>query len=201
MFQRKNIDLSIRNFSELTKKSLPRRFYGWLGNLLQAVGLIAEGAAETVQTWNLIGSIAMFAVSIGLTIYSMVGAGGGSGGDKSAAVAGGAANQMDANGQLINTRQASDPIRIVYGIVKTGGTWVFSRASALTNNFLNIIITWGEGEMAGLSTGIDSSPIYSGSTLNDLETGGEFAYAACACDMTCDLYVPCSCNMTCHVYT
>ena len=112
-----------------------------------------------------------------------------------------AAMMNDLSGQLINTRQSNDAIRIIYGICKTGGTWVFNKMSRANNQIMNTIITWGEGEISGLGTGIDNFPLFSGTTtLNDLHTQGEFVYAGCSCDFSCDGFSPCSCNMSCHVY-
>jgi len=104
-------------------------------------------------------------------------------------------------GQLVNTRQSNDPLRVIYGKVKTGGVWVFNKMSRASNEIMNTVITWGEGEISGLATGIDERPIFSGTmTLDDLHLKGEFVYAGCACDMSCYSYVPCSCNMVCYVY-
>jgi hypothetical protein len=104
-------------------------------------------------------------------------------------------------GRLVNTRQSNDPIRVIYGICKTGGTWVFNKMSRANSQMMNTIIAWGEGEIGGIATGIDCFPIFSGTTtLNDMHTKGEFVYAGCSCDAACFSYVPCSCNMTCHVY-
>jgi len=104
-------------------------------------------------------------------------------------------------GQLVNTRQSNDPLRVIYGRVKTGGVWVFNKMSRASNQMMNTVITWGEGEISGLATGLDERPVFSGTlTLDDLHLKGEFVYASCACDMTCYSYVPCSCNMVCYIY-
>jgi hypothetical protein len=55
------------------------------------------------------------------------------------------------NAQLVNTKQSAQPMRVVYGIMKVGGNWVFSRASPANINILNFVITWCEGEIAGLA--------------------------------------------------
>lgn len=90
----------------------------------------------------------------------------------------GIASDISRNGQLINTRHSSDPVRVIYGIVKTGGVWAYNKTSREDNEILNTVITWGEGEIAGIGTGIDQFPIFSGTvTLNDLHTGGEFVLA------------------------
>lgn len=173
MFRRR-INLGIGNFEKMDRSKLPKEFHDILGTALSwvvtAVGdvaaFIGSEALGLGITW---GQLAQYAVTIGLTIYNMVAS-------KDKARSGGAVvpNALDYNGQLINTRQASDPIRVIYGIVKTGGTWVHTKFSATSNTLLNIIVTWGEGEIGGLSGAIDSSPVYAGTTLDDLSTGGEF---------------------------
>ena len=188
MFSKKRIDLSLNNFESLKKKNPVQRLYGFLGSLL---AVIVELAPTTIATLNLIGSIALFAVSLGWTIYNAVASK-----DKATRTP----NAIDSNGQLVNTRQSSDPLRVLYGIVKTGGVWCYTKFSSTSNDIINIVVTWSEGEISGLGTAIDSSLIYSGSTLDDLETKGEFVYAGCSCNMTCDSYIPCSCNMECHGY-
>jgi hypothetical protein len=85
---------------------------------------------------------------------------------------------------------------VVYGIFKVGGNWVFSRTSPGNINILNNVVTWSEGEVAGLAPAIDFSPLFSGSGINDLHTGGTFAYVGCSCDTMCYGYTACSCDMT-----
>ena len=100
-------------------------------------------------------------------------------------------------GSKVNTRQSNDAIRVIYGIVKTGGTWVMNKMSRLDNTVLNAVISWGEGEFNGIATGIEQYAVFSGTTtLNDLNTAGQFIYAACNCDMSCYSYGACvTCNM------
>jgi len=195
--KRKQIDLGLgSNFKE--RKSLPTRLHELLVTIIGNV--ISGASAFAGVTLPMLVSFVLQVVSIGLSIYNMTRSQGGkrggglSGGGTTAPMA------IDSNGQLVNTRQASDPVRVIYGKVKSGGTWVFSKTSSAANNILNVIVTWGEGELGGLGTGIDSALLYSGTTLDDLETKGEFVYAGCACDMACYSYVPCSCNMVCYVY-
>jgi uncharacterized membrane protein len=197
--RKKRIDLGMVDNFEIFKKHNPiRRLYEFIGTLITEVLAGANiGTALGVGVMSLGNwfTIISAVVSIGWTIYNAVAS-------KDKARSGGASNPnaIDSNGQLVNTRQSSDPLRVLYGIVKTGGTWCYTKFSSTSNNIINIVVTWGEGEISGLGTGIDSSLIYSGSTLDDLETKGEFVYAGCSCDMACDGYVPCSCNMACHVY-
>ncbi len=112
---------------------------------------------------------------------------------------GGIESALEQNGQLINTRQATKPLPIIYGIARVGGNWVFARPSGPNNNTLNAVISWSEGEIEGPASAIDYTPLYSGSTLNDIHTGGEYvpALAGCTCDASCYSFVACSCDMTC----
>lgn len=174
LLKRKKIDLGITNFKGMDKSKLPREFHDILDLALTWVGTAVTNVVEFIGSEALglgisWGQLAQYAVSIGLTIYNMCAS-------KDKARSGGAfiPNALDYNGQLVNSRQASDPVRVLYGIVKTGGVWVYSKVSSEDNEILNTIVTWGEGEISGLHTGIDSSPIYSGTHLDDLSTGGEF---------------------------
>ena len=54
------------------------------------------------------------------------------------------------NGHLINTRSMQDPLPIVYGQVKIGGTQVFITTTGDNNKYLHIIQTLCEGEIEGL---------------------------------------------------
>jgi len=54
----------------------------------------------------------------------------------------------------------------------------------------------GEGEIEGLTTSIDPSPIYTGSGINDLVTGGTFVPAACQCDESCYRAIPTNAYVT-----
>ena len=46
----------------------------------------------------------------------------------------------------------------------------------MNNNILNIVVTWGEGEIEGLAPAIDFTPLFAGSGPNDIHTGGDFVY-------------------------
>jgi hypothetical protein len=187
------IDLNPNNL--FPKKPLAIRLreaiLGIIGEAISWVGTTLSSEALGLGiTW---GQVISGVVSIGLTIYSAVRSTGGKAGTDGGLRT---PNQIDTNGQLVNTRQSSDPLRVVYGIVKTGGTWLFSKPSRLDNTVLNCLVTWGEGDLNGIHPGIDSSLIYSGSALNDLNTAGQFVYAACSCDMSCYSYGACvTCNM------
>jgi hypothetical protein len=193
------VDIKIRsNFAGKEEKIIPRLRGAPIVWVLDAIGIggLMTGGTLTALGSTLAGAI-NFALSIGMTVYSMIRSSGGKDGNKN-----GVPNGLDNNAQLITGRQSSDPIRLVYGICKTGGTWVFAKTSSYSNNILNIIETWCEGEIEGIATAVDSSPIYGGSGgVNDLETGGQFVYAACSCDNACYNFSACSCNMTCDSYS
>jgi hypothetical protein len=108
---------------------------------------------------------------------------------------------VNQNGQLVSTRKSNDPVRICYGIVRSAGVWVYFKMSRANNQALNTVVSWCEGEIEGLATAIDFTPIYPGSGINDLHTGGQFVYAACSCDNACYNFSACSCNMTCDSYS
>ena len=55
-------------------------------------------------------------------------------------------------GLLLNTQAVSDPIRIVYGETRIGGTRVFAHTTGFLNRKLHLIIVWGEGPMASPKT-------------------------------------------------
>jgi hypothetical protein len=100
------------------------------------------------------------------------------------------------NGHLVNTKEATQPLKVVYGKFKVGGNWVCCEPSRENNNYLNIITTWGEGELDGVNKGIDYNALFSGTGINDLHPGGEIDYSGCSCNMTCYEYAACTCNMT-----
>lgn len=166
-----------------------------ISTIVSVVGAVVEflgtdvgvtlGLGTIGLTW---GQVAVAVLSLGLSVWMM------SGGKKS----GGPESSLEQNGQLVNTRQASKPLGVIYGIMKVGGNWVFSRVSSSNNNLLNNVITWSEGEIEGLAPAIDYTPIYSGSTKNDIHTGGEFLSGVCTCDGSCYSHTDCTCNMMCH---
>jgi hypothetical protein len=164
------------------------------------VGLTIFGLTMGL-TWSGITSIIVAAATIGLTVWSMVGSGGqkgmaGGGGGALGQIGG--AKAIDQNGQLVNTRQAAKVLPIIYGIARVGGNWIFGRPSSDNVNILNAVLTWSEGQIEGLATAIDYTPLFSGSGPNDLHTGGEFSPTdTCTCDGPCYDYSACSCNMTC----
>jgi hypothetical protein len=124
----------------------------------------------------------VIAAVIGLTVWSMT-AGGKSGSSSGGALGLGAGTHaIEQNGQLVNTRQSSKVLLVVYGIYRVGGNWVFSRPSSSNNNILNAVITWGEGDIEGLAPAIDFTPLYSGNALNDIHTGGAYVPSdSCSC--------------------
>jgi len=106
---------------------------------------------------------------------------------------------LDQNGNLVNTKLASEPLRVVYGKYKVGGNWVFCDSSRDNNNYLNIVLTWSEGECEGIASGLDYTSLFTGSGRNDLKIGGEYTGStSCSCNATCYGYGACSCNMTCY---
>jgi len=166
------IDLSLKNFPLFPKRE--STIHRLCGEVIAAI----VAAIAVVGTAGILSGIAGTALLMGINMGFKRMAAGQARDDMRRArrlIRTGAPPGIWANGQLVNTRHSSDPIRIIYGIVKTGGTWAYNKPSGISNAFLNTIITWGEGEINGLGTGIDSVPIFGGTTtLNDLHTGGEF---------------------------
>lgn len=62
----------------------------------------------------------------------------------------GAGLSLADNGHLLNARSTEDPIRVVYGRTKVGGTQVFIEPSGGTNEYLHIVQTLAEGQCKGL---------------------------------------------------
>ena len=162
----------------------------WTALTTTGFGITVAGVTVGI-TWG--GAIVVAAV-IGLEIWSLTSQGGGSG-RAGPGLAGG--SSIDQNGQLVNTRQATKILPILYGIVRVGGNWIFSRPSSLDSGIFNEVITWGEGDIEGLATAIDFTPLYSGVALNDIHTGGTFVPGSCACNGPCYLHTACSCDMAC----
>jgi hypothetical protein len=146
-WEREPIDMSIEgNFPDLELKQhgLRNRLHNFrifrtqpvgrpkeiISSILVAIGIISAETAGTVvgiaiggTVYGLtLGGLLTVVAVIGLTVWSMVG--GASGGGK---IAGGVESALEQNGQLVNTRQASKPLFVVYGIARVGGNWGFSR--------------------------------------------------------------------------
>jgi hypothetical protein len=196
--QRHGLRNRLRNFKILKTQAVhaPRDI---ISTILVGLGIVSAGTAGAAAIGITIGGVVFgltlsgwisLAVIIGLTVWSMMAGG----------KTGGTIPPLDQNGQLVNTRQAAKVLPVIYGIARVGGNWVFSRPSSANNNILNNVMTWCEGEIEGLSTAIDYTPLYSGTTgLNDIHTGGEFVYAACTCNGVCDLHTDCvTCDIAHH---
>jgi hypothetical protein len=74
------------------------------------------GATAYLIAANLVYGL-IYGVMIGLSIWSM------SGGKKS----GGPESSLEQNGQLVNTRQSSKPLPVIYGVCKIGRNRVFRK--------------------------------------------------------------------------
>lgn len=85
-------------------------------------------------------------------------------------------NPIADNSIKLNGRSATDPIRVWYGKNRVGGTWFFRKPSGPTNNWMNILVGWGEGECEGVAYDVEPTPAFStlGVGKNDLETGGDY---------------------------
>lgn len=86
-------------------------------------------------------------------------------------------NSVASNGQLVNTREVTEPVKVVYGKCKVGGNWIFCRPSGTDNKNLNVCVSWSEGECEGVDKAIDSTVNFSHKTgLNDLKTNSAGTY-------------------------
>jgi hypothetical protein len=192
---RKEIDMSLEgNFrmSCLHRHSTAHRPRD-ISTLITLISVVVAALAPSTAgaTAWLIAANIVLAIGIGMagfTIYSLVAAS-----NKKGTV--GPVSQIQ-NGQLVNTKASNAPLRVIYGIFKVGGNWVFARTSPANINIFNFVVTWGEGEVSGLAPAIDFTPLFSGSGVNDLHTGGAFSFVGCSCDSICYGYSACSCDMT-----
>ncbi len=79
-------------------------------------------------------------------------------------------------GTQVNGHAPGDTVRIPYGRVRTGGTWAYWKTTSTTvayfNDYIHIVIGWGEGECS-LDKDIEPG-FFSGLGLNDLTTGGYY---------------------------
>ncbi len=104
-----------------------------------AVTLIAESA--------IIGSIA--GAVVGGVVASQLGNAIGGGGGASPSSVG----AEQARGILINAASSIDPLRIIYGSRRTGGTYVVPPfASGASNEYLHLVIALCEGEISAINT-------------------------------------------------
>jgi hypothetical protein len=149
----------------------------WLSTSIGVAGITVGGMIKTV----------LIVAAIGSSIWSAI--------KKPSSQ-----NSIENNGMLINTKSSSEPVKIIYGQVKVGGNWDFYEPTRENNEYFNVVIDWGEGEIEGTGLGVDFNPLFSGSGRNDLQPGGEFSNTSCTCNNTCYEYQPCSCNQTLYLY-
>lgn len=86
-------------------------------------------------------------------------------------------NSMGMNGHLINTKNAGEPVKIVYGTCREGCNWVFAGTVGPYQDNLYAVTTFGEGVINGWAPAIDTVTTFEGSGINDLTTGGTLAIA------------------------
>ena len=61
-------------------------------------------------------------------------------------------NTMSTGGIMANTQNVSDPIRVIYGKCRIGGSRVFVHTTDTLNRLVHVIIVWCEGEVEGIET-------------------------------------------------
>jgi hypothetical protein len=203
-WKRASVDMNIRNnfdIPDLRERSMAGRMHDVISLIAGIVAAIIPSLATSgvivagigALSWaSIIATVVVVGAVIGFAAWSATSGAGG----RSGSGIGGSAS-IDQNGQLVNTRQAAKVLPILYGIVRVGGNWIFSRPSSFDNNVFNVIVTWGEGDIEGIATAIDFTPLYNGSTLNDIHTGGTFVSGSCSCNGPCYLHTGCSCDMAC----
>jgi len=157
------------------------------GGIVGAAGIVVAGY---LVSWGTVLTV----IVIAFTLYSYVAAG------KKGRTGRTGLQSIDESGQLINTRETSTPVKLIYGKAKVGGNWVFAEQSVADADLLNVVVSWGEGECDGIANSIDWMPLFTGTGYDDLHTGGEAIDTStdCTCDESCYEYSGCTCNMTCH---
>jgi hypothetical protein len=164
----KRINVSLGdNFPEFKRKSWFRKRFP----LNRPRDIISTILAYVVITLPILGEITigtiLYVAVIGYSVWTMF----------SSKAGGTGMPPVDQNGQLVNTRQSSKTLPVVYGVARVGGNWVFSRPSGdINNNVLNVVITWSEGEIQGVASGVDFTPLFTGAGVNDIHTGGDFMF-------------------------
>jgi hypothetical protein len=96
----------------------------WTTLTTTGFGVTVAGVTVGI-TWA--GAIAVAGV-IGLTVYSMTSQTG-KGGRGGVPPGVGDISSIDNNGQLVNTRQSSKPLIVIYGVYRSGANVIFDRGS------------------------------------------------------------------------
>lgn len=130
-----------------------------------AVGAIAAGSAATAAAvaagWVVAGGIGA-AIIGGVTSMAVSAMLGNAMGLNKQQDQGSSSQQSSmARGLLINTASTIDPIPVVYGSRRVGGSRVLTEVSGDSNEYLHLVITLGEGPISAINTvyidGVDSS--------------------------------------------
>lgn len=122
-----------------------------------ATAVVSEAVAGMVITGMLTEGMAMVvgAVAVGVTQYavgSVVSSALGGGGGSSYTPAPSAVAAQQARGILINAASSIDPLRVIYGSRRVGGTYVIPPSvSGANNEYLHLVIAIGEGEIAAIN--------------------------------------------------
>jgi len=130
-----------------------------------AVGAIAAGAAASAAAvtagWVVAGGIGA-AIIGGVTSMAVSAVlGNAMGLNRSPEQSRGPQQSSMARGLLINTASTVDPIPVVYGSRRVGGSRVLTEVSGDSNEYLHLVITLSEGPISAINTvyidGVDSS--------------------------------------------
>lgn len=128
-----------------------------------AVGAIAAGSAATAAAvaagWVVAGGIGA-AIIGGVTSMAVSAVLGNAMGLNKQPDAAGQQSSM-ARGLLVNTAGTIDPIPVIYGSRRVGGSRVLTEVSGDSNEYLHLVIVLGEGAVSAINTvyidGVDSS--------------------------------------------
>lgn len=108
-------------------------------------GLVSTAVADTVGV-VIAGAVGTVA---GQVVGGMVTSAFSSGGSQSAPSQVGA---QQARGMLINAASNVDPLQVIYGSRRVGGTRVLCEVSGASNEYLNLVIALCEGEISAINT-------------------------------------------------
>lgn len=143
--------------------------HGYAGSAIAAiVEAIYVWATTTTVLGVSISTIAVYAAVIGTSLFSSMFAK-----NKKPSTIG-------SGGLTINGRMSTDPLRIIYGRMKTGMTWIFwktiSKNATKRNDYLWIVATACESEIEGIDKDLEQ-PNFSGIGLNDCISSGTYSGA------------------------
>jgi hypothetical protein len=138
------------NFPELLWKR-PRETV--LCDPFTTIGIfISTGIAAAAGGWGAIALAALTIIGYMGTAYGLLSA-------LTAKKPSSGAN-IESGGIQVNTKSVGEPVRVIYGTVRTGGNVVFLHSTGGSNNKLNMVVSWGEGPVEDFNTDGDGEKIW-----------------------------------------